>query len=693
MKKIFLSLAAALAASALCGQSKSLVNTSGSPHARVQSLDMGSVRWTEGFWAERFAVCREEMLPGLWRTLSDPDIAHAYRNFEIAGGACEGEHAGPPFHDGDLYKWLEGLAASYAAAPDPATDRQLDSIIATIARAQRADGYLHTPVIIEQQRKGVDAKFADRLNFETYNFGHLITAGVVHYRATGKTSLLDVARKAADYLCRFYATASAELARNAICPSHYMAVVELYRTTQEPKYLALAKNLIDIRGQMEGAGGTDDNQDRVAFRRQAAAIGHAVRANYLYAGVADVVAETGDSTLLAPLLAIWDNMVQRKMYITGGCGALYDGTSPDGTCYTPDSIQKVHQAFGRDYQLPNATAHNETCANIGSVLWSWRMFLLTGEAKYIDVLELALYNSVLSGVSLDGQRYFYTNPLAVSHRQPFTLRWSKEREAYIKLCNCCPPNTARTLAEVQSYAYGLSAQGIWVNLYGGSTLEATLADGRRVALEQSSRYPWMGDATLTLKEVSESYSKEKGKRKKQKGEREEGEFSLLLRIPGWAKSATLTVNGGEASTVAGGQYAELRRAWKAGDVVALSLPMEATLIEANPLVEETRNQVAVKRGPLVYCLESPDLPDHRSIFDLALPLDVSLAPVPMVLGGSSIICLEGKANVVDHAGWGNTLYRPAREREKSRAFIRLIPYYAWGNRGKSEMAVWLPVGR
>ncbi len=656
-------------------QGSSLTNTSNSKFAKIQGVDMGSVRWTDGFWGERFAVCRDSMVPGLWKTLSNPDVAHAYRNFEIAAGCCEGEHQGPPFHDGDFYKWFEGLATVYAITKDSAIDKQMDDIIAMIAKSQRADGYIHTPVIIEQKNKGTDSKFSDRLNFETYNLGHLMTAGIVHYRATGKTSLLSVAQKAADYLDHFYATASAELARNAICPSHYMGVVEMYRTTQDPKYLALAKNLIDIRGLVKN--GTDDNQDRVPFRAQHKAMGHAVRANYLYAGVADVYTETGDSTLLASLNDIWEDMVGRKMYITGACGALYDGTSPDGTCYIPDSIQKVHQSYGRDYQLPNVTAHNESCANIGNVLWNWRMFLLSGNAQYIDILELALYNSVLAGVSLDGKRYFYTNPLAVSDRVPFKLRWSKEREEYIKLCNCCPPNTVRTIAEVQNYAYGTSDKGIWVNLYGGSVVETQLKSGSKVKLSQKSDYPWSGEVTLTVQEVDNGAQP----------------FSLFLRIPGWAKGSSIKVNGVAQASPKNGEYAEVNRAWKNGDVVSLSIPMEAKLIESNPLVEETRNQVAVKRGPVVYCIESQDVPAGRSIFDLSIPSDIQLSAVPVKIAGSSIVSLEGKANIVDNNSWGKQLYREAKSKEQGKASICLIPYYAWGNRGHSEMTVWMPVSR
>jgi DUF1680 family protein len=389
-----------------------------------------------------------------------------------------------------------------------------------------------------------------------------------------------------------------------------------------------------------------------------------------------VFTETGDTTLLTSLNNIWNDMVNRKMYITGACGALYDGTSPDGTCYYPDTIQKVHQSYGRDYQLPSVTAHNESCANIGNVLWNWRMFLLSGKAQYIDILEQALYNSVLAGVSLDGKRYFYTNPLAVSDRVPFKLRWSKEREEYIAFCNCCPPNTVRTIAEVQNYAYSTSDKGICVNLYGGSVAEATLKNGGKITLSQKTDYPWNGSVTLTLQEVESSEP-----------------FSVFLRIPSWAKGSSIKVNGAEQPQPKSGEYAELSRKWKNGDVVSLTMPMEAKLIEANPLVEEARNQVAVKRGPVVYCLESPDVPTGRSIFDLSIPDDAKFSVVPVKIAGSNIMLLESNANVVDNADWGKQLYREAKSAEQSKAAIRLIPYYAWGNRGHSEMTVWIPISR
>jgi DUF1680 family protein len=523
-------------------QDKSLVNTSQSKHAVLQSVDMGDVQWTRGFWAERFQVCRDSMIPHLWRIYHDKNISHAFTNFEIAAGLDTGTHEGPPFHDGDFYKLLEGVAAVYAITHDRRLDTMMDNAIAVIARCQQPDGYIHTPVEIEERNHpGKNTAFEDRLNFETYNMGHLMTAACVHYRATGKKTLLNVAIKAANYLAAFYQRSTPQLARNAICPSHYMGIVELYRTTHDPVYLQLAKNLIDIRGLVNN--GTDDNQDRVPFRSQTTAMGHAVRANYLYAGVADVVAETGDDSLRHCLDAIWNDVTQRKMYITGGCGALYDGVSPDATSYNPAQIQEVHQAYGRDYQLPNTTAHNETCANIGNMLWNWRMLLATGNARYADVLEQALYNSVLSGVSLDGNRYFYTNPLRASRNFPYTLRWAGGRKEYISLSNCCPPNLARTIAEVADYMYCVNDKGLWLNLYGGNTLKTRLAAGR-IHLEEETEYPWNGKVTLTVHEAPAKA------------------VSVFLRIPGWCHGAGLQINGRTAPLSPVNGYAELHRTWK-----------------------------------------------------------------------------------------------------------------------------------
>ncbi|MBN1508001.1 MAG: glycoside hydrolase family 127 protein [Sedimentisphaerales bacterium] len=655
-----------------CGAGRGLTDTSASPYVRLRSVDIDAVRWTDGFWAERLDWCHKVVIPNMWRLLEDPNISHAYENFLVAAGEKEGVHRGPKWHDGDFFKWLEAAAFVYAVTHDEELDRRMDRIIEVIGKAQREDGYIHTPVIIAQRQHSAESgEFRNRLDFETYNMGHLMTCACTHYRATGKTRLLAIAKKGTDFLYKTYKDSPDTLANNAICPSHYMGVVEMYRTLGDPKYRELATGLIDIRDRVKG--GTDHNQDRIPLRQQTQAVGHAVRANYLYAGAADVYAETGDPSLLAALEKIWCDVAHRKMYVTGATGALYDGASPDGS-KSHSSIQLVHQAYGRPYQLPNITAYNESCATVGFVLWNWRMLAITGDARYADLLELALYNGVLATISLDGKKFFYTNPLGRVDDLPFELRWSRRREPYIS-CFCCPPNTVRTIAEVAAYAYSVSDEGVWINLYGGNTLDIRLADGAIVKLAQQTEYPWQGTVHVTL-EVAPS-----------------NELSLFLRIPGWAEGARVTVNeelvGGRPQS---GRYFEIRRSWSAGDRIGLVLPMPAQLLEAHPLVEETRNQAAVRRGPIVYCLESTDLPEGVRVCDVAIPRDVRLVETQDLASlPGPITVLNGKARVFAGGSWDNVLYRNASRKEPKEIDLRLIPYYAWGNRGDSEMAVWMPL--
>ncbi len=652
---------------------RGLTDTLASPHVLVRSVGLADVKWKKGFWADRFEMCRKDLIPPMTRIMQGTHYSQFLQNFRIAAGLEDGKHRGPPWNDGDCYKWLEAVAAVYALRPDKELEQNMDEALRVIARAQRADGYLHTPVLIKNRNGDASAKpFQDRLNFEMYNFGHLLSAACVHHRATGKKDLLNVAIQAADFLDRAFKSPTPELARNAVCPSHYMGLVELYRTTRELKYLRLVEKLIHMRDLVEG--GSDDNQDRLPFRQQTQAVGHAVRANYLYAGVADLYAETGDKTLLEPLRKIWDNLVSQKLYVTGGCGALYDGASPDGS-KDQKQITRVHQAYGREYQLPNSTAHNETCAAIGLVLWNWRMLQITGEARYADVLEQVLYNALLAGVSLDGQRFFYTNTLRQLDRMPVELRWSRTRQPFIS-CFCCPPNLARTVAEVASYAYGRSEEAIWVHLYGGSELDTTLPHGERVVLVQETDYPWNGRVRITVRVAPAR------------------PLALRLRIPAWATGAALSVNGAlEQKPPEPGRYAEIKRSWSAGDRIELDLPLWPRLLQAHPLVEEARNQVAVQRGPIVYCLESPDLEKGVAVSDVLIPRDIDLKPRydDTLLGGVTV--LEGKAEAVIERAWSGELYRELPPVTPRPIALRLIPYYAWGNRGPSEMTVWLPLHR
>lgn len=688
--QLFCLVVATLVGPGIQAQKNGLTDMRHSHFSKMVNTGIGTVKWTGGFWGERFHVFSNISLQSMWQIWNNPAISHGVRNFEIAAGMQKGEHWGPPFHDGDMYKWLEGVAATYAVTKDPELDKLMDRFITLVVKAQRTDGYIHTPVIIDEINKGHDSHskvpqtvigtkvgdedekgaFANRLNFETYNLGHLMMAGIVHWRATGKKTLFNVAVKATDFLCHFYETASAELARNAICPSHYMGVVEMYRATGNPRYLELAKNLINIRGMVKN--GTDDNQDRIPFREQYEAMGHAVRANYLYAGVADVFAETGEAQLMKNLTSIWNDIVNHKMYINGACGALYDGTSPDGTCYEPDSIQKVHQSYGRPYQLPNSTAHNETCANIGNLLFNWRMFCVTGEARYVDIVENCMYNSILSGISLDGKRYFYTNPLRLSKDLPYTLRWPKVRTEYIS-CFCCPPNTLRTLCEAQNYAYTLGKNEIWCNLYGENELNTTLTGGEQINLTQQTAYPWDGTVDLTFKHKTTK------------------ETAVYLRIPSWCEKASVKVNGIVYETTnQGNSFMTVNRRWKKGDKITLSMEMPVRLMEANPLAEEIRNQVAVMRGPLVYCLESMDIDGNENLDNIRIPAGTNWKTVPVEMAGSHIMALEGTVERVNEPSWSNTLYRPVKT-GVAPVKVRLIPYYAWGNRQEADMTVWIPL--
>ena len=681
-------LISAAATTPVMAQHGGITDTRNSKYAVVNSTPINAVRWTGGFWGERFGVFSGTSLQSMWETWKS-DKGNSYNNFMIAAGEKKGKRHGPPFHDGDMYKWLEAVAAVYAVNKDPELEKIMDRVIDLIAKAQRPDGYLHTPVVIAEMNKKAlqdeekenetigtkvgtskDGRFGNPLNFEAYNMGHLITAGIIHHRATGKTTLLNCAISAADCLYDFYMNPSADaLHKGVICPSHYMAITEIYRETGNPKYLELSKQLINIRDSVKN--GTDDNQDRIPFRQQYKAMGHSVRANYLYAGVADLYTEDGEAQLKKNLDSIWNDIVYRKMYINGACGALYDGTSPDGTVYKPDLIQKVHQSYGRPYQLPHSTAHNETCANIGNMMLNWRLFQTTADAKYTDLVENCLYNSILCGISLDGKKYFYTNPLRMSDELPYTLRWPKERKEYIS-CFCCPPNTLRTLCEAQDYAYSVGKNEIYVNLYGDNTLTTKLDGIGEITLAQETDYPWNGNIAINVKKL-------KGKKN----------FTLKLRIPSWCNGAKIMVNGEAVNAdVKSETYASITRTWKKGDMVTLEMPMETKLIEANPLVEECRGQVAIQRGPIIYCLESNDL-NGVDIDNVAIPVDAKFEPVEMNIDGSRIMALETEAVNRSEKSWSNTLYREV-SKDKNKVKIRLIPYYAWGNRGKSEMTVWIP---
>ncbi|MGH2533008.1 MAG: glycoside hydrolase family 127 protein [Thermomicrobiales bacterium] len=618
-----------------------VVDTSESRHARLRPLAVDAVTLDDAVWEPRRRINREQTLPGQHAHLEQTGRID---NFRRAAGKQEGPFQGLYFNDSDVYKWLEAAAWSLATDPDPALERLVDETIAEVAAAQQPDGYLDTYYILGEGR------WTDLVKtHELYCAGHLFQAAVAHHRATGKTSLLDVARRFADHICDVLGPA--EEGKQPGTDGHEeveLALVELARETGERRYLDQARYFLDARG-YGLAGGDEYHQDHKPFRELDAMVGHAVRAVYLNAGAADIYAETGEPALRETLERLWRNMTTRRMYVSGGIGARYEG-----------------EAFGRDFELPNERAYTETCAAIGSVMWAWRMLLLTGEAHYADLMEHTLYNAVLPGVSLDGQRYFYQNPLADDgdhRRQP----WFH--------CACCPPNVARLLASLPGYVYTMAVDEIWVHLYAEGAATLALPNGQVVHLRQRTSYPWDGDVAI--------------------GVDADGEFELRLRVPAWCgDGASLEVNGdAQPVDLTSRRYVALRRNWRPGDVVRLRLPMAVRRIACHPHVAENAGRVALTRGPILFCVEAVDNPgiDPR---DVVLPAGAAFAIEhrPDLLGGVTVF--RASAEVDPSAkDWANALYRPAgAERETAhRAAIELtaIPYFAWANREPGGMQVWL----
>jgi uncharacterized protein len=650
----------------LCAGGRGVVDTSASGHVKFRNVNMDAVRWTEGFWADRFALCRDATIPALIEVMQKPDNSATFQNLRIAAGLVEGKFSGNNWSDGDCYKLIEAMAAMYCLTRDPQLERQMDEWIEVIARAQAPDGYISTQIQLTGRQRWQDLR-----HHELYNMGHLLTAACVHYRATGKDNFLRIACKLGDYLCTVFLSRPKELAHFGFNPSNIMGAAELYRTTGDPKYLKLAQTFVDMRG--SAPGGSDQNQAKVPLRQEREAVGHAVTAAYLWCGAADVYAETGERALLEALARLWEDVTERKMYLTGGTATLHTGES-DRRLLKRGPRDSVHEAFGAPYQLPNRTAYNETCANIGNAMWNWRMLALTGEAKYADVMERVLYNSMLSALGVEGKDFFYTNPLRRVKGAPLlsndsAARWSDTTPASPVHCFCCPPSVARTLAELHGWAYGIAENAVWVHLYGGNVFEA-----EGIRLVQKTQYPWDGHVTITVEKAPTT------------------ELAIRLRIPAWAYGAKLRVNGQDA----GGEvrplsYVSLERHWSPGDTIQLDLPMEVVLIEAHALVEENRNHVAVMRGPIVYCLESADLPGSVALADVRLPR----RPAWQVRHDSDLLrgvtALEAEGIVVPKSAASSALYRPFAGGPTEPIKLRLIPYYAWSNRGQGDMTVWIPL--
>lgn len=647
-----------------------------SPYAKLSSSAQASVIWTGGFWLDRFQACAQTIVPNIYQLFDADEISHCLANFRIAAGLQEGKHKGPPFADGDFYKWLEGASYVYGVTHDKHLKEIIDQSISLISSVQRDDGYIFTRYSIETGHNLNVREMDDSLNFESYNLGHLITAGCVHFQATGENTLLDMAKKAAGCLRTLFESASqTNTAKTAICPSHYMGLVELFRVTGDKTYLETASLAIALRDRVKG--GTDDNQDRLPLRSHKEIVGHAVRATYLYAGVADLYAEVGDATLLSILTSVWESEEYTKMYINSGCGALYDGVSPAGYAGDNPSLARTHQAFGRAYELPNLTAYNETCATIGNILWNWRMFRIDADSRHVDRIEQSFYNMVLASVSLNGKKYFYSNMLKREAKSlPFHLKWERTRLPYLSSF-CCPPNMMRMLSESSEYAYAVDDDGVYTCIYGESIAHLQLPDGRNITLEQKTEYPWDGRISITYTEEASQM------------------FTLHIRIPSWVKNGTISVpldshlllDASKANT-----YVPVRRQWKCGDSVQIDFPMQAELFVAHPLIEENEHHVAVMRGPLLYCAEECD--NSSGEFDsLGIKLSAKFSASTMIIDGVPLICLDTDDGVsYENFLWNDTtLYRGATGLSPHKTPVRLIPYFAWDNRSIGAMKVWFPL--
>ncbi|MFC4598623.1 glycoside hydrolase family 127 protein [Cohnella hongkongensis] len=647
----------------------------------LTSLSYKNVSVNDPFWSKYRNLVREEVIPYQWDALNDriEDAAPsgAIRNLRIAAGEDEGDFYGRIFQDSDVAKWLEAVAYSLASHPDPVLERLADDTIKLLGRAQQPDGYLNTHFTI----KSPDRRWTnERDHHETYCAGHLIEAAVAYYETTGKTRLLDIACKLADHIDSVFGE---EEGKRRGYPGHQeieLALVRLYEATGEPRYLKLSRFFVDERGRephyfkweadqrakrfgpesLKAEGyyslykiNYEYNQSHVPVREQEHAVGHAVRAVYMYAGMADVAAVTGDRSLLEACKRLWDNVTRRQMYVTGGIGSNHNG-----------------EAFSFDYDLPNDTVYAETCASIGLVFWAHRMLRLDPDGRYADVIERALYNGTISGMSLDGRSFFYVNPLEVwpkacerpdkRHVKPVRQKWFG--------CACCPPNLARLIASLGQYIYSRGDDIVYVHQYIGSETSLALA-GRQVRLSLETNYPWEGRSSLTVNPDRP------------------GAFSVAVRIPGWCEGASVRVNGQELAEARSEKgYLIVTREWRAGDVVTIDLPMPVERVYANPNVRANAGRVALQRGPVVYCLEQAD--NGERLQELALPGEAELVAryEPNLLGGVTVVAgeaLRGDAPDPDAPLYGK------KKRAEAAVPFRAVPYFAWANRGEGEMLVWI----
>jgi len=613
-----------------------VVDTSKSPYAKLRSVPVENVQLEDSFWLPRISTLHEKTLPSQHRIFEETGRIF---NFQRVSGKKKGEFKGLYFNDSDVYKWVEAAAFALANKKSDELYKLVRQTLSEILSAQDCDGYLNTYFSFEKKKE----RWSNlRDMHELYCAGHFIQAAIAYYRAIGEKEVLDAACRLADHINKIFGPNG-----RTGTPGHpeiEMALVELYRLTGMKEYLELAKFFIDNRG--KGLiGGNPYHIDHKPFRELEEIVGHAVRSVYLNCGATDIYMETGEKALLDALLRLWHSMTEHKMYVTGGIGSLYTGES-----------------FGMDYDLPNVTAYAETCAAIANVMWNWRMLLATGEARFADVMELALYNGVLAGISLDGEKYFYVNPLADrgTHRRQ---RWFR--------CACCPPNIARMLASIPGYIYSLSSKGVWIHLYVQSRAYLDI-HGISVDLFQKTRYPWNGEIEIQVQPE------------------EEATFSIYLRIPGWCRRPRVFINEEAAKQpIKPGEYLEIQRLWKPGDRIKLTLPMLVERTVCHPYVMENHDRVALKRGPLVYCVEQIDNPEF-DVWALVLPPNSRLEARwdPAVLNG--VVVISGEAYAVDMKH-GRELYRVEDRShiEMHKVRFTAIPYFAWANRNQGSMTVWI----
>jgi DUF1680 family protein len=634
----------------------------------VQGVNFTAVHFTDNFWLPRMKINHTVTIPA---SFARCESTGRVKNFEMAAA-----HSGKfcttyPFDDTDIYKTIEGASFSLSLFPDKKLEAYIDTLIDKIARAQEPDGYLYTARTINPKAPhawaGPERWVKEReLSHELYNAGHLYEAAYAHYYATGKKSLLNIALKNADLVCSVFGPD-----KRHVAPGHEiveMGLVKLYRITGKPEYLQTAKFFIEERGHYDKYDTKSKDpwkngaywQDEIPVADQREAVGHAVRAGYLYSAVADVAALTGDTKLLQAVDSIWENVVSKKIYVQGGLGAIPSG-----------------ERFGDNYELPNATAYNETCAAIAGVYWNYRMFLLHGDSKYMDVLEKILYNGLISGIGLDGKSFFYTNAMQIknsfSHHsmEPGRSGWFD--------CSCCPTNLTRLIPSIPGYVYALKGDAVYVNLF-VSGKAAIQVHGKPVSIVQQNNYPWDGALRFTVTPQKTDA------------------FSLLVRIPGWAQNeaipsdlytfndnqhakVSISLNGQPVDYTVEKGYAVIKRTWKKGDVLQVDLPMEVRRVVANEKVKDDQGKVALQRGPLIYCAEWVD--NNGRAANILLPADATFKASfkPGLLNGVEVLQSEVPVITVDEKAQTVSTIRSA---------FTAIPYYAWANRGKGEMMVWFP---